>query len=257
MPNETIQAAEVTMTAARLEAEFADVHADVLAAGKALGEAAEKGRFAQLREACGDDAELLVQCFADGKNVTNAQQLRIEKLEKENASFKAATGTGSEATATATAAATAPDDFFQVIVNSEETPNLYDMLRKEYPKSEHQVQAHVLGVQSKLRVYQGQLYDGTPLNQADEVAEQTLIQFGGELGPEQSRLKEARTQVLEEKAARDLAYKNAREADSKHRYAVEKAAEDALVNGGVPREHAETAMAIIGDGDVPNVSIQY
>jgi len=81
----------------------------------------------------------------------------------------------------------------------------YDMLRREYPQSEHQPQAHVLGIQAKLRVYQGRLYDGTPLAEADEIAEQALRQFRRELGPEQQRVARARNGITEEKASRDLA----------------------------------------------------
>jgi outer membrane protein assembly factor BamD (BamD/ComL family) len=87
----------------------------------------------------------------------------------------------------------------------EDASYYYDLLRKEYPRSEHQLQAHILGLQSKLRVYQGNLYDGTPLKQADEIAEQTLTQFRGQLGQEQERVAQARDQILEERAKRDWA----------------------------------------------------
>ena len=85
----------------------------------------------------------------------------------------------------------------------EDAAYYYDLLRKEYPRSEHQLQAHVLGLQSKLRVYQGNLYDGTPLSQADQIAEQTLTQFRDQLGPEQVRVAQARDSILEQKADRD------------------------------------------------------
>ena len=85
----------------------------------------------------------------------------------------------------------------------EDAAYYYDLLRKEYPRSEHQLQAHVLGLQSKLRVYQGNLYDGTPLSEADQIAEQTLTQFRDQLGPEQVRVAQARDNILEQKAERD------------------------------------------------------
>jgi outer membrane protein assembly factor BamD (BamD/ComL family) len=87
----------------------------------------------------------------------------------------------------------------------EDASYYYDLLRKEYPHSEHQVRAHVLGLQSKLQVYQGELYDGTPLVEADEIAKQTLTQFRNQLGQEQVRLAQARDQILEQKAERDWA----------------------------------------------------
>ncbi|MFH1919379.1 MAG: outer membrane protein assembly factor BamD, partial [Planctomycetota bacterium] len=79
----------------------------------------------------------------------------------------------------------------------------YDLLRKEYPKSEHQLQAHLLGMKSKMEVYQGAKYDGTPLEDAGKIADATLQQFPGELGSERERVLRERNQVLEERARRD------------------------------------------------------
>lgn len=79
----------------------------------------------------------------------------------------------------------------------------YDIIRKEYPKSEHQVQAHILGVKSKLEVYQGSMYDGTPLNEAGDIAQQTLTQFPGQLGPEKQRMIQTKNGIVEGQAERD------------------------------------------------------
>lgn len=87
----------------------------------------------------------------------------------------------------------------------EDAAYYYDLLRKEYPRSEHQLQAHVLGLRSKLLVYQGKLYDGTPLTEADEIAEQALIQFPHQLGEEQVRVAQTRDNIVEQKAERDWA----------------------------------------------------
>ena len=57
------------------------------------------------------------------------------------------------------------------------------MLRKEYPKSEHQLKAHLLALEAKQHIYQGPLYDGTPLKEAGEIADQTLLRFGPRWGP--------------------------------------------------------------------------
>ncbi len=81
----------------------------------------------------------------------------------------------------------------------------FDQLRKDYPNSEHQKYAHVLGIQAKMRVYQGQYYDPTALNEAGVIANQTLTQFGAQLGAEQARVVKAQRQILEEKANRDYA----------------------------------------------------
>ncbi len=81
----------------------------------------------------------------------------------------------------------------------------YDVVRKEYPRSEHQPRAHLLGIQSKLQMYQGHLYDGTPLKEADELAEQALSQFRRELGAEQQRVAQVRNDIVRRKAERDWA----------------------------------------------------
>jgi len=81
----------------------------------------------------------------------------------------------------------------------------YDLIRKEYPKSDHQLQAHLLGMKSKLEIYQGPKYDGSPLLDAGKIADVTLEQFPNELGEERDRVIRTRNQVLEEKAQRDWA----------------------------------------------------
>jgi len=55
---------------------------------------------------------------------------------------------------------------------------------KEYPNSEHQLKAHLLGLQSKMRLYQGTLYPGVPLNDAKKIADRTLSQSADKLGKE-------------------------------------------------------------------------
>jgi len=62
--------------------------AEGLAEGKAVGLAEgqkqEHDLFALLKEACGDDHELLAQCFSEGKTAAEAMKLHAEKLGKEN-----------------------------------------------------------------------------------------------------------------------------------------------------------------------------
>ena len=80
----------------------------------------------------------------------------------------------------------------------------YELLRKEYPNSEHQANAHVLGLQAKMRIYQGSTYINAPLEDADRIANQTLSQFGDKLGEERERVVRARAQIIEEKANREF-----------------------------------------------------
>ena len=81
----------------------------------------------------------------------------------------------------------------------------YDLLRKEYPKSEHQKHAHLLCLESKQRMYQGPMYDGTPLKEASEIADQTLMRFGPTLQAERDRVIEAKNRIVEQQAERDWA----------------------------------------------------
>ena len=79
----------------------------------------------------------------------------------------------------------------------------YTLVRREYPNSEHQYQAHLLGIQAKIRRYQGPQYDGTCLNEAKELIEQTLRQFQKMSVEDRSRLEKLHAQVQSNLARRD------------------------------------------------------
>ena len=85
----------------------------------------------------------------------------------------------------------------------EEAAYNYDLLRKEFPKSNHQLKAHQLGMESRLLMYQGPLYDGGPLDSAGDIADQTLSQFSTELRRDRDRIVQAKNRVVEERAERD------------------------------------------------------
>ena len=77
-------------------------------------------------------------------------------------------------------------------------------MRQEYPGSEHQYQAHVLGIQAKIRRYQGPKYEGTCLKEAKKLIEQTLRQFR-EMSPEdRKRMQKLYAQVSSNLAMRDV-----------------------------------------------------
>lgn len=85
----------------------------------------------------------------------------------------------------------------------EEADYNYTLLRKEYPNSEYQFQAHLLGLQCKLLRYQGPDYDGTPLEEADKLADQLLKQFPDQIGTERERIEAMRQRIAREHAMRD------------------------------------------------------
>lgn len=86
-----------------------------------------------------------------------------------------------------------------------EADEQYALLRKEYPRSEHQYNAHILGLQAKLRRYQGSEYDGTPLEESQKLIVQLKQQFGNELDADQKqRLATTDAQIAKELAQRDF-----------------------------------------------------
>lgn len=81
----------------------------------------------------------------------------------------------------------------------------YTLLRREYPRSEFQFEAHLLGLQAKLRKYQGADYDGAALDEAKQLAKQLRVQFAGRLSTEEKeRLRLVNAQVNQEIASRDF-----------------------------------------------------
>lgn len=80
----------------------------------------------------------------------------------------------------------------------------YTLLRQEYPRSELQFEAHLLGLQAKLRKYQGADYDGSPLEEAKTLVKQLRMQFAGRLSNEEKeRLGTVEAQLNLEIASRD------------------------------------------------------
>jgi TolA-binding protein len=79
----------------------------------------------------------------------------------------------------------------------------YELVRKEYSNSEHQLQAHLLGIRAKLRSYQGPQYEASPLNDAEKLVEKTLSTFPPEqLKDERQRLLQAREAIRFERGQR-------------------------------------------------------
>ena len=86
----------------------------------------------------------------------------------------------------------------------EDADYFYTLLQKEYPRSEHQFNAHLLGFKIKLLRYQGPDYGNKPLDEADELAKQLLTQFPSELGEERQRIVDAQSQIAAHRAQREF-----------------------------------------------------
>ncbi|MDZ4819871.1 MAG: outer membrane protein assembly factor BamD [Planctomycetota bacterium] len=79
----------------------------------------------------------------------------------------------------------------------------YKLIRTEYPKSEYQAHAHLLGLRCKLAIYQGPDYDGAALIEAEELIDQMLTQFPDELRDERERLIQSKAEVIAQRAYRE------------------------------------------------------
>ncbi len=85
----------------------------------------------------------------------------------------------------------------------EEADYNFGLLRSEFPKSDYQYQAHLLGLRCKLLRYQGPGYEGAPLDEAEELATQLLTQFSRELGGERDRVVQVRAGIRDQRALRE------------------------------------------------------
>lgn len=75
-------------------------------------------------------------------------------------------------------------------------------LRKNFPNSPHQFQAHLLSVMCKLKIYQGPDYNDRPLEEAEELIEQIYRQFPDHVADEREHLEKAFAEVRVRKARR-------------------------------------------------------
>ena len=79
----------------------------------------------------------------------------------------------------------------------------YGLLRNEYPESDFLLQAHLLGLQAKLRAYQGPGYEGGVLDEAEILADQILVQFPDQLARDEAeRVQTTRAAIAAQQATR-------------------------------------------------------
>jgi len=82
--------------------------------------------------------------------------------------------------------------------------DFYDDLIKNYPQSKHLLPACELNLSSKLLMYQGPEYDGKALEDAEDLTNRLLTQFGPQLADRRQALLETQSKITEAKAERDM-----------------------------------------------------
>jgi len=128
----------------------------------------------------------------------------------------------------------------------EEADYNYTLLRREYPRSELQFEAHLLGLQAKLRKYQGEDYDGTPLDEAKSLVKQLNSQFSGRLSKEEKdRLGTVEGQLNQEIATRD--YRMAAYYDKKEDFGAARFYYAEVIKKYPDTELAKQARERVGD----------
>jgi outer membrane protein assembly factor BamD (BamD/ComL family) len=85
----------------------------------------------------------------------------------------------------------------------EQADDAYTDLRRTFPSSEHQFKAHFLGLQCKLRTYQGPAYDGTALEECERLIKTIRKQFPQQAEEEREYLARAWAEVRYKLAERE------------------------------------------------------
>ena len=80
---------------------------------------------------------------------------------------------------------------------------LYADLREAFPRSEHQFQAHLLGLKCKLLIYQGAEYNDQPLEEAEVLVKQLRQQFPREVVAEREYIDRVYAEILAKRAEQD------------------------------------------------------
>lgn len=80
---------------------------------------------------------------------------------------------------------------------------LYDDLRESFPQSAHQFNAHLLGLKCKRELYEGPEYDGTVLDEAEELVKRMFRLFPHEAEQHRTQLTAAMRDIRLKKAERE------------------------------------------------------
>jgi outer membrane protein assembly factor BamD (BamD/ComL family) len=135
----------------------------------------------------------------------------------------------------------------------EDADYYYGLLRSDYAKSPYQLDAHMLGLKCKLMCYQGPGYNGKPLEEAEQLIDQMLVQFPQELGEKRELVVQEKAKVRFARADRDI--KLAQYWDKGEHYGAAKIYYAEVLKNYPQTPHAEEAKtrlaAIEGQPDHP------
>ena len=109
-------------------------------------------------------------------------------------------------------------------------------LRRSFPGSEHQFNAHLLGLQCKVKLYQGPGYDSGPLDSAEELVKQMRRQFPNEARDHHEYLTGAYKDIRMNRAIREMNLARYRDRRQEYRAARAQYAR-------VAREFSDTSLA--------------
>ena len=136
----------------------------------------------------------------------------------------------------------------------------YTLLREEYPRSDHQFEAHILGLKAKMLRYRGPQYDGTALREAKRLEEMTRVNFSGRLSDEErTRLTEMRAQIARAVEERDLqmaSYYEGTEHNGAAKYYLNRVIEEHPESPAAEQAREKIAQ-LEGQPDSPEVPMEW
>jgi tetratricopeptide (TPR) repeat protein len=131
--------------------------------------------------------------------------------------------------------------------NYEEASSLYEDLRTTYPDSEHQFDAHFLGLKSEMQTYVSYEYDGQALDRADKLLKQIHRQFPNESREHEEYLRRIYAEIQYRRAERLIA---------KARYRINRGENQAAVGflQQIAKDYPDTPFAEEARTQLANVS---
>lgn len=132
-------------------------------------------------------------------------------------------------------------------------------LRRSFPNSEHQYNAHMLGLKCKVKLYQGPSYDAGPLDDAEELVRQMRRQFPNESGKDTEFLAKAYKDIRMNRAIREwnlAQYRDRRQEFRAAKIQYRRVAED--FSDTSLGAQAEERLAQLGDApDLPPQRLEW